>query len=428
MHPGKLSNDPTAILFVDDEYLCLQCFAAIAGHEYTVFTAPDPDTAWQLLKTHHARIGVIVTDQCMQGVQGTTLLSAVKHTYPGIVRILTTSLADIDTAISAINESGVFNYIKKPWEPVMLMQTLRCAVHHYELTSERERLINEKAVIMRQLLAMDRMNAFGTFAEGINHHIRNALVPLQSYVQMTSDLFDQSSQNNAETDFFRVLGTEAKNQLQSIINILNQLGSLPNRNTVSHPDQVHIGQLWKTIVQENANALVSKGITIKVREASFIPPVLTSQSIIKQVIEMLLTNQINLLPVAGTVNVKLFFKTESQGAPSHIRMEVTNDGPDIPTDRLASVFTPFFIHGDNPQDAGMELAACYTSLHHLGGWTHAYNDRVKGTVLIFCLPVDPNNPSAYSETEPETDSSLSNGIAHAHAQEVALHTTAERNA
>ena len=58
----------------------------------------------------------------------------------------------------------------------------------------------------------------------------------------------------------------------------------------------------------------------------------------------------------------------------HIRMEISDSGADVEPERLASIFTPFFLRPENPQYVSINLATSYVTLCSLGGWAMASNE------------------------------------------------------
>ena len=55
------------ILYVDDEEMACKYFARAVGSEYEVLSATGADESVGILRAHHARISVLVTDFRMPG-------------------------------------------------------------------------------------------------------------------------------------------------------------------------------------------------------------------------------------------------------------------------------------------------------------------------------------------------------------------------
>jgi DNA-binding NtrC family response regulator len=113
------------ILFVDDEERILRSLALQFRREYEVLTESDPQRALQRLKTE--QVHVLVSDQRMPGMTGAELLAAAQQIAPQTLRILLTGYADLDAAVDALNNGGIFRYLTKPWDAQEMAFTLRQA-------------------------------------------------------------------------------------------------------------------------------------------------------------------------------------------------------------------------------------------------------------------------------------------------------------
>jgi thioredoxin reductase (NADPH) len=71
----------------------------------------------QKLKLRGARVALLLVDQRMPGMPGLELLSHARRIYPDAKRVLLTAYADMDAAITAINDVGLDHFLLKPWDP-----------------------------------------------------------------------------------------------------------------------------------------------------------------------------------------------------------------------------------------------------------------------------------------------------------------------
>lgn len=113
------------ILFVDDEERILRSLALQFRREYEVLTESDPNRALQRLKSES--VHVLVSDQRMPGMTGAELLAAAQQIAPQTLRILLTGYSDLDAAVAALNNGGIFRYLTKPWDAQEMAFTLRQA-------------------------------------------------------------------------------------------------------------------------------------------------------------------------------------------------------------------------------------------------------------------------------------------------------------
>ncbi len=81
---------------------------------------------------------LVLSDFRMSGVNGVDLLTRVKEKNPTTMRILITGYSDLATAMAAINQAEVHNYIEKPWDNEDLRTTIHAALRRREERSEEK--------------------------------------------------------------------------------------------------------------------------------------------------------------------------------------------------------------------------------------------------------------------------------------------------
>jgi DNA-binding NtrC family response regulator len=122
------SNLP-CILCVDDEPRVTEGLALLLRRDYRAVTAAGGQAALEKIKEVGAP-AVILSDMRMPGMDGTSLLKAVKRLYPETTRILLTGEPGRDAAISAINEGQIFRFLTKPCAPDKVLAAIEAGVTH----------------------------------------------------------------------------------------------------------------------------------------------------------------------------------------------------------------------------------------------------------------------------------------------------------
>ncbi len=136
--------NPPRILLVDDEEMVITSIRAYLSLEtdYEILAHTKPEEA--LRRLDDGPIDVIVTDYLMPRVTGLQLLAEAKKKQPEAARVLLTGHADKQSAIEAINEVGLYQYLEKPWDNAQLLLVINSAV-------ERTRLLRGLAEKVDQL-------------------------------------------------------------------------------------------------------------------------------------------------------------------------------------------------------------------------------------------------------------------------------------
>jgi two-component system, probable response regulator PhcQ len=97
---------------------------------------------------------LVVSDEQMPEMSGSTLLAEVRRRHPDTGRIILTGRASVEAAIRAINEGHVFRFLLKPCLEAELICAIRQALQLRALQCENSRLtqaLSDQAEQLRDL-------------------------------------------------------------------------------------------------------------------------------------------------------------------------------------------------------------------------------------------------------------------------------------
>lgn len=115
------------VLLVDDEpFVTNAIIRALEDEPYLFVAVHSGQAAIQALAER--RTDVIVADECMPGMSGNELLARVKELYPSVIRIMLTGQTNVQTAMKAIHDGWVYQYLQKPCNPADLAASLYNAI------------------------------------------------------------------------------------------------------------------------------------------------------------------------------------------------------------------------------------------------------------------------------------------------------------
>ena len=138
----KGNYQPT-ILVVDDEEMVTtsltNLFRLRTG--YRVVTATSPLEA--LAGADKNTFDLVIADYLMPGMDGIAFLSRFKELQPMALRILLTGYADKESAIRAINQVGLYQYVEKPWDNDALLVGVKNALEKGALLRTLEEKVQE---------------------------------------------------------------------------------------------------------------------------------------------------------------------------------------------------------------------------------------------------------------------------------------------
>ncbi len=160
------------VLLVDDEPAVLEGIQRLLRKQYEITLATGPEAALDAIDPARP-FAVVVSDMRMPGMNGAQLLSRFYERAPDTVRILLTGQADLDAAISAVNDGHLFRFLTKPCPHERFAPALAAAVEqHRLLTSERVLLEQTLLGTTRALSEMLSLLDPGTFGAAMRQHER----------------------------------------------------------------------------------------------------------------------------------------------------------------------------------------------------------------------------------------------------------------
>ncbi len=152
------------VLFVDDEVNVLRGIARTLHAGYEVHTAGGGEEALAKLAAD-GPFAAVVSDMRMPGMDGAAFLQRAFAQAPDTVRLLLTGQADMDAAISAINDGRIFRFLAKPCPAATLTAALAAAVEQHRLiTAEKdllEQTLRGAVTALVETLALTHPLAFG---------------------------------------------------------------------------------------------------------------------------------------------------------------------------------------------------------------------------------------------------------------------------
>jgi len=137
------NNSQAEVVLVDDEEMVITSVRAFLSLEtdYNIHGFTSPAAAVQHLETHPA--DVVVSDYLMPQMNGIQLLGKAKELQPETARILLTGHADKSSAIQAINDVGLYQYLEKPWDNAQLLLVINGAVERTTLLRRLQTMVGQ---------------------------------------------------------------------------------------------------------------------------------------------------------------------------------------------------------------------------------------------------------------------------------------------
>lgn len=138
-----MTDSRASVVLVDDEEMIITSLRALlqleTEHDIHGFT--DPAEAAKFMETN--QVDVCVSDYLMPGMTGIQFLTRAKELQPETSRVLLTGHADKQSAIAAINQVALFQYVEKPWDNAQLLLVIQSGAERTKLFRTLQTKISE---------------------------------------------------------------------------------------------------------------------------------------------------------------------------------------------------------------------------------------------------------------------------------------------
>ncbi len=387
------------VLYVDDEEKSLKYFRETFGDKFSILTAPNAEEGFQILQENQDRVAVLMTDQRMPGQKGIQLLEKSRQLNPRVIRILVTAYSDLETAIDSVNTGAIYKYVTKPWDIPQLEVTLRRCIEFFIVQKERDQLMREKLSVLYNVMLTDRILSLGILATGLSHHIRNSMVAVKTFLDLTPKKLEEENidlERMRNPDFWRDYYRKVQNQMDKVARLLSELWESAERPTPDFPDKVQLQQVVAEAAGSLKEEMAKKGISVENRIPANIPELKVDGKKFRLLFEMLLKDEAATLANGGRVRFNAQVTGPKEG-PSEVQIEVEDNGPQLSQEALRSIFDPFFVRSGNPQEFGIYLMTCFFIVYHHGGRISARYEAGRGNIFIINLPINPSVASPAAE-------------------------------
>lgn len=391
------------VLYVDDEALSLKYFSRAFGDQFRILTAPKPELGLKLIEEHADELGLLITDQRMPGINGTELLERARQIAPRAVRILVTAYSDLDSAIRAVNTGAIYKYITKPWEPRDLEATLKRALEFYIVQRERDQLLREKLSVLHDLIIRDRVISLGVAAAGLGHYVRNALVAVQTFLDLAPRRLEEE---NLATDqvrnprFWQDFYQHTRAQVERITQMLQFLGEAATASDGLFSPGVNLTELVQARLAAFQPQFAARSLEARCQLPAELPCLTADRARLEKLFDFLFEEELNSLPEGGHFELSARAVPGIEGTPGDVELTLVDNGPGLSGEALRGLFDPFYARSGDPRQTGIRLMACYFVVYHHNGRIRVNPDTGNGLNLQITLPVHPPaQPARASEEE-----------------------------
>jgi signal transduction histidine kinase len=234
-------------------------------------------------------------------------------------------------------------------------------------------LEKSSAVLDENLQRLDRLANLGTLSAGIAHEIKNALVPIKTFVQLVIEKSDD-----------RDLAIAVERELKRIDSMVSQMlrFAAPKPATFT---AVQVHDVLEVSLRLLQHQITGKMISVT-REFRAIPGVIRGdEAQLQQVVMNLLLNALEAMGTNGALTISTDIMQDERDAPLLI-INIHDTGMGISKENLDKVFEPFFTTKENGTGLGLAISQRVAREHR--GKIEALSEPGKGSTFIISLPLE----------------------------------------
>ena len=383
--PEPVAHEPseskaTKVLVVDDNPEILHFTKQLLATEHAVFVASNGEDGLRLALEELP--DVVITDTRMPKLDGTGLIRAMRDdprlaAVPAIILTARNQVADREAA----RESGADLVMDKPFNP----RELRTAIQDLFAKQHRQasNFMNEQA------------RSFEIISAGLAHEMHNPLAYIKNanfVIGENAKKVMAAAQNpdltpEEQTKIFE----KAKDKIDKMLPVsdrgikkVEQLVALMRR----YAREGYSSDAVDMKIDESISDVLSMIAPKDNKEVSIEPDLAAPDAVIKgvpeelqQAITNLTQNAVDAVDKGGHVWIRTRPEARS------VRIEVADDGPGIPRDALARIFTPFFTTKAVGKGMGLGLTITRQVIKQHGGTLEVDSTPGQGTTFTIRIPL-----------------------------------------
>lgn len=246
--------------------------------------------------------------------------------------------------------------------------------------SERQRTRQRLQELQAELSHVSRLTEMGQMASSLAHEVNQPLAAASNYLQAARRLHRRTGQEGVER-LDEALRAAAV-QIERASQIVRRLRSFIKKGE----PELQAEDVAKLIEEGSAIALVGtreRDVTVRLKPAAQLPPVLVDKVQIQQVIVNLIRNAVEAME--HSPRRELTIATEQAACGRQIIVRIIDTGPGLAPAVVERLFLPFVTtksHG-----MGVGLSICRSIIAGHGGALRAEANPEGGTIFSFTLPL-----------------------------------------
>ncbi|XAH26326.1 ATP-binding protein [Xylophilus sp. GW821-FHT01B05] len=254
--------------------------------------------------------------------------------------------------------------------------------------SEQRRIEELSRASHERLQATARLATVGEMASLLSHELNQPLAAISSYATGSLNLLQYSDGAMATTAAadIAVAMRRIAEQAERAGRVIRSVHDFVRRREQAR-ESTSARDLLDAVMPLVSLQARKLGVQVRSTLEAGLPRVLCDRTMVEQVLLNLARNAMQAMDQPGVRDRRLELgvrRAVSGERGGWVEFTVTDNGPGIPADVAARLFTPFFT--TKPEGMGLGLSLCRTVIEQHGGFLDHAPGAVAGTIFSFTLP------------------------------------------
>ncbi len=314
-----MAEKPIILVIDDEEAMRDSCSLILIKDGFRAETAENGQIG--LEKIRELKPALALIDLKMPGLSGFEVLERIKSIDPGIIPIVITGYATVESAVEAMKK-GAYDFLPKPFTPDEIRIIIRRALERRKLAIEAETLRREKKLMEENFITM------------VSHQLRSPLVAIQQYFEVIL-----AGMVGHVDDTQREMILRARERLESLLHLINDwldMARISRGQIVDKLRPVGLGKLLDKLVEFMKPLAEEFKVTLEFRPTEKASVILADEQSLEQVFSNLISNAIKYNKSGGSVIITL----REEG--NDLIADVADTGIGISPEHLPLIFDQFY--------------------------------------------------------------------------------------
>jgi signal transduction histidine kinase len=234
------------------------------------------------------------------------------------------------------------------------------------------RNVSKETALASTLIQSEKMAALGKLVGAVAHEINNPLAGILATSQLMLEEAKQGGLDASildDVEEIRSAAWRSKKIIDDLLGFTSEAKELEETNLLA---AVHSSLAFaKSALRE---------IAVKVHTEGAVPKALVSVNSLQQVLFNLITNAAQAMNGKGSLEIRIAREEQCY------RIDVRDNGPGIPPEKLSHVFDPFHTSKQEGVGTGLGLSIVRSLIHKMGARIEVSSAVGKGTEFRIFLP------------------------------------------